>query len=798
MSDKYLDNRVIIIIELVFLIYVCFAFYHLAHKPFVPQEFASLPTLQIDGTAVESGDDIEFLLSRRTVGDSITVSAPPYVESHRISITNYAPLSVLILDAVVIILIFGLGGFVYFRRQKDRAALIFHIAATTVATAIIGTKTIYVLEPPWLGYILCFIFFVAYSVGPVLFLHFTFVFPYVRWKKFLPFIICLYCAAVILSTWHASMYLHAAGARSYTMYLTSKTAGMLQNGFIFFILILGIINFIISYKNTPSLPEKKKIRWLLFGIFLGTVPFVFFWALPISLGYAPWVSENLLLAFLLIIPATFSIAILKYHAMDIDIIINRSIVYVIAVGIGLGIYLMVVGVAAKIITSFSPQTSLIISTVTAAIIALLFEPARRKVQHIVDRLFFRVQYDFRQTQKKLIEEIKQCVSIRDLAQLVVDRTDEILPVGRIGFFRLFDHGLRFRLIAHKNFDIPGLHNIPFEEEKLRIGIEYPLALPDRIDAGVMFESADTNIFNRWKMALVFPMALEQKKILGFLALGEKKSGMKYTAEDIDLLRWITAEAGMKIERIELQQKLLLEQAETQRLEELNRLKSYFVSSVSHDLKTPITSIKMFAELLRTKKTISKRTTKEYLEIIEGESERLTRLINNVLDFARMERGEKEYHFYEIDLNSLVQHVLRIMKYQFRIEKCVVHEQLCEDECIINADNDAVIEALINLLSNAMKYSHDEKEISVLLIKRDRFASLQVIDKGIGIATEDMPHIFEPFFRSRGGKIHGAGGAGLGLAIVKQVTDAHGGKVEVKSTPGKGSTFTLLFPLSLEA
>jgi len=263
------------------------------------------------------------------------------------------------------------------------------------------------------------------------------------------------------------------------------------------------------------------------------------------------------------------------------------------------------------------------------------------------------------------------------------------------------------------------------------------------------------------------------------------------------LHSITTQAGLTVERIVLQQKLLIEQAETQRLEELNKLKSYFVSSVSHDLKTPLTSIKMFAELLRTRNNISKSDTNEYLEIIEGESERLTRLINNVLDFAKIERGVKEYHFSEIELNALVRNVLRILRYQLKIEKCTVHEKLCDKECIINADKDALTEVLINLISNAIKYSHDEKEISIALSRRDGFVALRVADKGIGITSEEIPHIFEPFFRAREGKTHGAGGAGLGLTIVKHVIEAHGGKVEVQSTPGKGSEFTLLFPLSLE-
>jgi signal transduction histidine kinase len=581
------------------------------------------------------------------------------------------------------------------------------------------------------------------------------------------------------------------------LFHATQGIAMIQHGFVFLLLVQGVINFIYSYKKAPSLAEKKKIRWMLYGVALGPPPFVFLWALPIALGYMPLVSEDVVKFFLLLVPITFSIAIIKYRAMDIDIVINRSAVYVVVVGIGLMLYLGVVGVAAKIVTTFTAQTSLIVSTVTAAILALLFDPARRQVQHIVDRLFFRVQYDFRRTQQRFVEEIRQCIDIKSLAELLVKRIDEILPVERIGFAKARDHDGRLQLIAHKNYDILTGRNIRLDMERLQTSFELPLVLSDHIESGVHHETANAEIFHRWGITLVLPMLSEHKDILGFIVLDKKKSDTKFTVEDIDLLNSITTQAVLSIERIELQQKLLIEQAETQRLDELNKLKSYFVSSVSHDLKTPLTSIRMFAELLRTRKNISKSDTNEYLEIIEGESERLTRLINNVLDFAKIERGVKEYHFSEIELNSLVKNVIRILQYQFKIEKCAVHEQLSNGECIIDADKDAVIEALINLITNAIKYSHDEKEITISVSGRNGFVGLSVEDKGIGISKEDIEQIFKPFYRTQEGKIHGSGGAGLGLAIVKHVMDAHGGKIEVDSTPEKGSKFTLLFPLSLE-
>jgi signal transduction histidine kinase len=797
MLNKPPYNLAVILIDILFVLYVSFAVFHFTQKPFVPKEIAALPSLKINDTPVATHNDIEFLCSSRHAGDSISVVWGERDEPRTIALINYTPQFALFRNLFITVLMFCVGNFVYFRRPGDRAAIIFYLTTTVIAAAIIGTKTIYAVQPWWLGYALCVIFFFAYTVGPAIFVHFTFVFPFVRWKKFPRLMIVLYFIAVVLALWYVREYLIAANQQSLGVFHATQSIAMAQHGFVFLLLVQGVINFIYSYKKAPSMAEKKKIRWMLYGVALGPPPFVFLWALPIALGYAPLVSEDVVKFFLLIVPVTFSIAIIKYRAMDIDVIINRSAVYVVVVGIGLLLYLGVVGVAAKIVTTLTVQTSLIVSTVTAAILALLFEPARRRVQHTVDRLFFRVQYDFRKTQQKFIEEIKQCLDVKSLADLLVKRIDEILPVERIGFFKARDDDHRLQLIAHKNYDILAGRNIRLDMEKLQTRFELPLALDDQTDSAVHHESAIVDMFKRWDMAIVFAMLSEHKEALGFLVLDKKKSGAKFTVEDVDLLNSITTQAGLTVERIELQQKLLIEHAETQRLEELSKMKSYFVSSVSHDLKTPLTSIKMFAELLRTRNNISKSDTNEYLEIIEGESERLTRLINNVLDFAKIERGVKEYRFTEIELNSLVKNVLRILQYQLKIEKCKVNQRLCDKECMINADKDAVIEALINIISNAIKYSHDEKEITISIARRDGFVALGIADRGIGIAKKDNEQIFKPFYRSPEGKIHGSGGAGLGLAIVKHVMDAHGGKIEVESVPGKGSTFTLLFPISKE-
>lgn len=796
MTEKPIYNKIIILVDAVFLFYACIAISHLLNKPYIEEEFSSKRPIIINGQHARNEEEIEFLLSAYRMGDTVLVETSANTGVHFVRVEKYYPVSHVLFDVFIVVLIFGLGLFVYLKRPKHQASPIFHLACSVFAAAIIGTKTMYTIPPMGLGYSLCIIFFIVYTIIPVLFIHFTYVFPVIQWKKFSKYLPWLYFLAVIIACRHASLYLEAARLHTITLYRATMTASMIQNGFVFFFLLFGVAHFVYSYKTAISTTLKRKIRWMLYSLLLGPAPFIFLWALPNAIGYSPWIPEFGFKFFLLIIPVTFAISILKYQVMDIELFINRSTVYAIVISIGLIAYLGIVSVTVKYLVTFTTQTSLIVSTVTAVIIAFLFEPARRRVQRFVDYYFFRVQYDFRQIQHNFVEEIKQCLNVKQIAECIVHRTDDILSLDRIGFFKVEENDHQLEVIAHKNFDYLEKF-FHFETKNLVKCPELPFALAEKIEPGVPVETSDIEILHQWKIDILFPMITERCSLIGLIALGEKKSGMRFTSEDIDLLNTVATQAGLTMERIELQQKLLLEQAETQRLEELNKLKSYFVSSVSHDLKTPLTSIKMFAELLRTRKNISKSDTTEYLEIIEGESERLTRLINNVLDFSRIERGVKEYHFAEIELNSLVKNVLKSLRYLFKIEKCTVIDHFCDKECILNADKDAVTEALINLISNAIKYSHDEKEITVSIAQQNGFVTLQVADHGIGIPSEDIPHIFEPFYRAKERKTHGAGGAGLGLAIVKHIMDAHNGKVEVRSTHGKGSLFTLIFPHSLE-
>lgn len=224
------------------------------------------------------------------------------------------------------------------------------------------------------------------------------------------------------------------------------------------------------------------------------------------------------------------------------------------------------------------------------------------------------------------------------------------------------------------------------------------------------------------------------------------------------------------------------------------MRSQFVSSVSHELKTPLTAIRMFAETLRLGRSKDKSTQEEYLDTIVNESQRLTRLLNNVLDFSKIEQGKRIYRPEPSSPYDIVQTVARTMDYPLSQQGFRLDVQAEEGLPGIRADRDAIEQALLNLLHNAMKYSGDAREIGLQLKKKDGYALFQVIDHGIGIDPQEQKKIFEKFYRASSSENERIAGTGLGLALVSHIVQSHGGKMEVDSEPGKGSIFSILLPM----
>ena len=230
---------------------------------------------------------------------------------------------------------------------------------------------------------------------------------------------------------------------------------------------------------------------------------------------------------------------------------------------------------------------------------------------------------------------------------------------------------------------------------------------------------------------------------------------------------------------------------------LARLKSDFVSNVSHELRTPLALIRLYAETLELGRITTHEKKNEYYSIIRKESERLTALINNILDFSRIEAGRKEYDFRETDIAELVRNTLDSYRYQIEQQGFALEEHIDPGIPSVKVDREAIARALVNLVNNALKYSDNEKFLGVRLYREQSVLKLEVSDRGIGIERHEQSRIFEKFYRTCDPLVHNTKGSGLGLSLVRHITEAHGGDVEVESTPGRGSKFTLRLPLVKE-
>ncbi|MDQ3686476.1 MAG: HAMP domain-containing histidine kinase, partial [Acidobacteriota bacterium] len=236
---------------------------------------------------------------------------------------------------------------------------------------------------------------------------------------------------------------------------------------------------------------------------------------------------------------------------------------------------------------------------------------------------------------------------------------------------------------------------------------------------------------------------------------------------------------------------------TQREMRVAQLKSNFLASISHELKTPLTAIRAFGDLLRSGRARDAERIREYGEMITTESDRLTALLNNILEASQLERGIRRYRLEEGFLCAAVSEAVEVFRHTAQAHGLTIEVRLPLTPVKTKFDESAIRQVMLNLLSNSVKYAGDApaaKRIEVAVKREEGEALIEVRDYGIGIATSEQRHIFNAFHRSGQTEVQTKRGTGLGLAIVREIARAHGGEIEVESKPGEGATFRVRLPL----
>jgi signal transduction histidine kinase len=236
---------------------------------------------------------------------------------------------------------------------------------------------------------------------------------------------------------------------------------------------------------------------------------------------------------------------------------------------------------------------------------------------------------------------------------------------------------------------------------------------------------------------------------------------------------------------------LLAAAALHRQMRLTRLKNDLLATVSHELKTPLSSMRLLVDTLLDAETPDVAKTRDYLRLMAAENVRLSRLIDNFLSFSRMERGKQTFEFVEVSAAEIVRRAVEAAGERFRSPECRLEVETAADLPTLTADADALVTALLNLLDNAYKYSGDCKHIALRAYVENGCVCFAVGDDGIGLSPRAAKKAFRPFYQADRRLSRGVGGCGLGLSIVRSIVAAHGGTVRVDSRPGQGSTFTIV-------
>jgi signal transduction histidine kinase len=231
--------------------------------------------------------------------------------------------------------------------------------------------------------------------------------------------------------------------------------------------------------------------------------------------------------------------------------------------------------------------------------------------------------------------------------------------------------------------------------------------------------------------------------------------------------------------------------------ELARMKSDFVSTISHEFKSPLTSIRQLAEMLHSGRVPSEERRRQYYDVLLEQSERLSLLTENILNLARIEEGRKKFTFEKTDLAAILQEIVSSFQDRVRHEGFSIELEIKKALPMIMVDRVAIGQAVTNLIDNAVKYSGESKRAIVSAFDEGAFLSIAVRDFGIGIRKEDLDKVFERFFRGGDELTRTVKGSGLGLTLVREIVEAHRGEVYAGSEPGKGSTFFVRLPLPKE-
>jgi len=764
-----------------------FGLVNLTGRPGIRSEHLVRPIVGLDTYEIRRPDDRMFVLSRKRIGDPVEIrfgpdGGPAAVRDTIVPYYSQAPfpLPFVLLGGFSFLAGFGL----LLSKPADRRARIFYWlcinfgAAVTIgwATAGVQGRTLNLLPGTVVNFAypltLAVLLWFARSYAP----HRRLSRPSLFW--------------VVPAAWGVFL----GGAFLVSQLGPSLPAFRLRqqglNVFRLYIVVMGVlalVEFARAFRSSSSEEDRAQIKWYFIGLAAGLGPFLALNQLPQALSLRPPLPDDFVSAFFFLLPIFMATVILQFRLLRVNVVFHRGLVYAILTVFTICAYLFAVDALRLIFPRATATGRSLIYVGTAAAVALFLSPGRRAIRDFVDRLFFRQAYDYRQAVQKFKEKAPGVIDADGLMALFSEILMSVLPVAGIGVLIREEGREEGRRLWVRGIEAAGVDTLAALTADAGLWVRADKVRG--VNDGDVSRESDLAAAGA-DVVLAMPRGAGTPR--GRLAFGPKTSGHRFTNEDLDLLKALSGDLAVNLGRIRIQEEMIYERASREKSEELVRMKTEFISSLSHELRTPMTSLSGLSGLLRSDKIEDPATRQRLLGLMAGECGRLTRFLTNVLDYGKIEADAQTYTFRDVTLGQLVRDVVDLVRGSLEGEGTVIEIEAPDAPVMVRADPDAVRQALLNLIDNAVKYSPERKEVTVSLTDGPDAAVVAVKDRGIGIAPADRERIFEAFYRSPQAVEHDPTGVGLGLRIVSHIMAAHGGRVDVAGEPGQGSVFSLVF------
>lgn len=741
-------------------------------------------------TAVGSPAEVRFLAQSRPIGSTIEIRSEH--ATHRARLVPQLSRLHFTIVLVVGLTFFVVNLLVFCPRVDRRPVRDFYWCTLLYGLALLVGGMYYPSGPGWSEWILPLVWLGCLAALPVFFVHMSLTFPK-RWDlldRYPGVMRALVILAAALFLWQAVGYLRYVsdpGPAAWQALLLPRTlAGI-------YLVAAVAAGCFVLYRSGRTLElsrEREQTKWLLWGFTIGVTPYVFLRTLPGLVGISSRIPPELDRIFELAIPMAFTFAVVRYRFLDIDIIIRRSLIYGILAGVLAMVYLLVVTVAGQRLVERFPAYAMPIQTLAIAVPFVLFGPTRRRIGGWVDRTFFQIRYNFSQALYTLEVALRRASSQEEIASVTQSFVAEQLGLQRaVVIARRRSSTV---LSGAGGQDTMALDLDRFEGPLA--GTAELLASPNSTSRPDLETSTFPATLLEAGARILVPLRSEGR-ILGVIAIGDKRSERRFVQEDLQLLNRVRVEAQTALERVELVQIAAEETLEREKIQALEAMKSDFFARIAHDLRIPLTSIRWTVENLLDgvgAPTLDPRCAPQ-LQSVLASSKLLGRLMNNLLDLSRLDNPSHAMKTAEISLSEIVQEAVELVRPAGQTRGVRFHACLSSGLSPVAGDRDRIHEVLANLLENAVRYSPDQQTVEVALRSTgDGRQILTIRDHGPGLADEARNRIFDRFEQGAPSPYSKQLGFGLGLYIAREFMAAMRGSIEARNHPEGGACFECMF------